>query len=491
MAPFTNVKSLRGFLDVLPIGTAIIGVRGTIVGWDKQSEKLFGISEKDAIGMSVFSLFPSSQFTLEKYLSVTPHIKRRARKKIFQRHNGKKEQHIEITFSNLEQHLGDLGVIAVFRDVTHEFEIEVERKKAEDLLQKSEERFRALFELAPDVIYSISGNGQFTELNEVFEKITGFKRADWIGKSYKELTHPDDVPFAQKKFEEGIKGNTSEAYELRIKTSLGKYITAEFRSKPRNIDGKVDGKLGIFRDITERKREEKQQNYMLGIASHELRTPLASMKVSTQIMKKKFANTKNEIYLTYVEKIENQINKLTKLISDLLDIERIKAGKLEVIYEIFYFDKLAKEIVDELQSNYQHKFIIKGQTGRYIKADRGRIGRILTNLLTNAVKYSPGKKKVIITLSSNIKSVTVCIRDFGIGIPKTNLEKIFEPFYQANTDDKKKIPSIGLGLYISSELAGVHNGKIWVESESGQGSSFYLNLPIKPQLAKKIQKPSL
>lgn len=480
MAPFTNSRSLKGFLNALPIGTAIIGVRGTIVGWDKHAEKLFNITEEDAIGMSIFKLFPSSQFTLEKYLTITPASRRRIRKNVFLRVDGDNEQYIEITFSDLQQSLGESGVMAVFRDVTRDHETEVKRKKAEEELQKSKERFRTLFELAPDVIYSVDDYGNFVELNEAFERTTGFRRAEWIGKSYKDLTHPGDLEFARKKFEEGIGGKSSEPYELRVRTITGKYIVAEFRSKPRKVDDKIEGKLGIFRDITERKHEERQRNYMLGIASHELRTPLASIKVFIQILQKKFTNTGNEEYLPYLTKIDGQIGKLTKIISDLLDIERIRAGKLEVVFEIFDFDELVKETVDELQPNYQHRLIIKGKTGRHIQGDRARIGRVITNLLTNAVKYSPEKKRVLLSLTARPKNVTLSIQDFGIGISKENIDKIFEPFYHANSDDKKKIPSVGLGLYISSEIVNVHNGKIWVESKVGKGSTFYITLPIKP-----------
>lgn len=484
MAPFTNSRNLRSFLDALPVGTAIIGVRGTILRWDKQSEKIFGVLEAEAIGMSIFKLFPSSQFTLEKYVAVSAASRRRIRKKVFLRHNGKSEQHIEITFKDLKQNIGEQGVMAVFRDVTKEYVTELRRKIAEEELQRSNERFRTLFELAPDVIYSVDDDGNFAELNEAFEKVTGFRRVEWIGKNYRDLTHPDDLALAKKKFKEGIGGRVSKPYVLRIRTSTGRYIFAEFISKPRKLGGKIEGKLGIFRDITERKHEELQRNYMLGIASHELRTPLASIKVFNQILERKFITQKQKEYLPYIKKIDGQIGKLTKLISDLLDIERIRAGRLEVISEIFDFDALVYEVVEELQPNYSHKLIVKGKAGKYMQGDRGRIGRVITNLITNAVKYSPGKKKVIISLNSSAKSINISIKDFGIGIPKENIDKIFEPFYHSNSEDKKKIPSVGLGLYISSELANVHKGKIWVESEVGKGSTFFLTLPIKPNLHK-------
>lgn len=370
--------------------------------------------------------------------------------------------------------------IQFLQTIANTFGVVLDKYYHKEELAKSEEKYRNTIELAPDAIYALNKKGEFIELNPAFEKLTGFKRSDWLGISYIELTHPEDSMLAEEKFEEGIIGKASDPYELRLLTSSGKYIVAEFRSRPRIIDGKLEGKLGIFRDITERKHEELQRSYMLGIASHELKTPLASIKVYTQILQKQFLKEKNEKYLDYLSKIDQQINKLTKLISDLLDIERIKAGKLEVANDIFDFDEMVRETIKDMEATFtDHKIIVKGETDQYIRGDKGKISRVIINLLSNAVKYSPGKKKVIVGLEKNSKNVTISIRDFGVGISKENINKIFEPFYREQISLKIKIPSIGLGLYISSELVKVHGGKIWVESKLNHGSTFFISLPIK------------
>lgn len=219
---------------------------------------------------------------------------------------------------------------------------------------------------------------------------------------------------------------------------------------------------------------------MLGIASHEFKTPLASIKIFTQILQKQLRHTRSKQYLLYLAKIDHQINKLTKMVSDLLDIERIKAGRLEVLREIFEFDEMVKETIEELQPAFgTHKIVLQGKANRYIMGDKGRISRVLINLISNAVKYSPGKNRVIISVSSTSRSVTVGVQDFGIGIPPEQKDKIFEPFSKASSSDNKKIPTTGLGLYISSELVKVHGGKIWVESTQSKGSTFYITLPLK------------
>lgn len=624
-----GIKFLKNFLNSLPIGTAIVGMHGTIVAWDKQASKLFQFNEKQAIGIPIVDLFSErSKKSLEKYISVSPKLRRRVRRKIFKRLLANQPQYVEITFSNLRRDFGDVGVMLIFRDVTKEIRIDYDRRQAEEKnsqllrevelqrerlrnlissvpgvvweaegepgeknfrlkfvsefiekmvgygakeflsvaknknkvidyyeekkvienfkkslekrkrsgvvqfplskkdgkdiwtethfsiiqnksekiggitgvtlditrrkqaedrlrlhqqeLAKSEERYRTIVELAPDVIYSIDTKGRFKELNSAFEKVTGWKREDWIGTPAVKLVHPDDRNLAKEKINDGTQGVESEPYELRLSTASGKYIFAEFRSKPQIINGKISGKFGVFRDITERKHEERQRSYMLGIASHEFKTPLASIKIFTQILQKQLKDAGNEKNLHYLAKIDQQINKLTKMVSDLLDIERIKAGRLEVLSEIFDFDEMVKDTISDLQPAFgTHTITLQGKTDRYIMGDKGRISRVLINLLSNAVKYSPGKNKVIVSVSSNLKTVTVGVQDFGIGIPPEEKDKIFEPFSRKTSTDNKKIPTTGLGLYISAELVRVHGGKIWAESTQSKGSTFYITLPIK------------
>jgi signal transduction histidine kinase len=178
-------------------------------------------------------------------------------------------------------------------------------------------------------------------------------------------------------------------------------------------------------------------------------------------------------------KMDGQINKLTALIGDLLDVTKIEGGKLQFNEDYFYFDELVSEIVEEIQrTTERHKIVRQGTAKKTVYGDRDRIGQVITNLLTNAIKYSPHADKILVKTSGGKKDVTLCVQDFGVGVPKAKQQHIFERFYRVSGDSQDTIPGMGLGLYIASEIITRQRGKIWVESTEGKGSSFCFRLPI-------------
>ena len=373
--------------------------------------------------------------------------------------------------------------IAFFQSIASILSNKVKNMHMEHELKRSEERFRSLVELAPDAIYSLSKEGFFTELNPAFKRITGWSFQKWIGRSFRDIVHKNDLEKAEEEFRKGLMGHTSSPYELRIKTKSGNYIVCEFRSKPRIKDGEVIGKLGIFRDVTTRKQEERERDYMLGIASHELKTPLATIKAFSQILKKRLVNNDQDTqYIQYVDRIDQHTDKLTKLIGDMLDLTRIRAGRVELKDDIFAFDEMISEILSDMQETVtSHTIELQGKTGTYIQADKERISRVILNVLSNAIKYSPRADKVIVSLKASRSSITVQVKDFGIGIPDETRDSVFEPFTHIVSNTRGKIPSVGLGLYISSQLVKLQGGRIWFESMVGKGTTFYVQLPINPK----------
>jgi len=235
--------------------------------------------------------------------------------------------------------------------------------------------------------------------------------------------------------------------------------------------------LLAIEDITQRKELETQKDDFIAVASHELKTPVTSIKAYTQILKRRFEKRGDATAVQNLMKMDAQINKLTDIIGKLLDITKIESGKLVFKKEFFDFDSLTEEIVKEIQlTATNHKITVKGKTKRRVFADRMRIGLVLVNFLTNAIRYSPRAAKVIVHLSAGKKTVTVGVQDFGIGIEKTKQAKIFQRFFRAARPEKEVHPSLGLGLYIASEIIEWHNGKMWLKSKVGKGSTFYFRI---------------
>lgn len=240
-----------------------------------------------------------------------------------------------------------------------------------------------------------------------------------------------------------------------------------------------DNILLAIEDITDRKDIEMQKDTFIGIASHELKTPITTMKGYSQILEKSLLKQGNSKDKYLIQNINKQTDRLTELINDLLNTNKIQAGKLKFQKEGFDLNTLvAKIILDFQHSTETHQFVKEGEINRQVYGDPGRVEQVLANLLTNAIKYSPKANKVIIRIESDKTNAIVSVQDFGIGVAKRDQAKIFERFYRTNEKDGLKLGGFGLGLYIASEIIKGHNGKIWVESVKGKGSKFYFTLPI-------------
>ena len=217
----------------------------------------------------------------------------------------------------------------------------------------------------------------------------------------------------------------------------------------------------------------------LSTASHELKTPVTSLKAYTQLLQmdsKESGDTKSEMML---QRMDAQIDKLTFLITDLLDTSKINNGKLVYKKNVFKLNDLIAESVNKMKGVVtSHEIIIEKNFSADVYGDRERIAQVLNNLLTNAIKYCPDCKKLIVNSEENGENVIFSVQDFGEGIPENEYDKIFGRFYRISGNNLHTYPGLGLGLYISKEIIEKHHGKIWLESELGKGTTFYFSLPI-------------
>ncbi|MBA3901409.1 MAG: HAMP domain-containing histidine kinase [Bacteroidetes bacterium] len=177
-------------------------------------------------------------------------------------------------------------------------------------------------------------------------------------------------------------------------------------------------------------------------------------------------------------KMDRQVNKLTSLISDLLDVTKISSGKLEFNEEVFDFNKLIEETTEEISRiSSQHEIVLELSSTCYINGDKERIGQVITNLVNNAIKYSPNADKIIISSKKEKGKICFNVKDFGIGVPADKLEKIFDQFYRIKNNNYH-LSGLGLGLFISSEIITRQGGCIWVEPNIKEpGSTFYFSMP--------------
>ena len=171
--------------------------------------------------------------------------------------------------------------------------------------------------------------------------------------------------------------------------------------------------------------------------------------------------------------MDDQINKLTGLVNDLLDVTKIQNGKILLNKSDFNFDDLVKEIIEEEQMNTNHKIHLEAENVGNVFGDRHRISQVMSNLISNAIKYSPNADKIQITKKLTDKNqVLFCVKDYGIGIPQDKQDRVFEQYYRVSGSMEHTFPGLGLGLYISSEIIKRSGGRIFVNSVEEKGSDF-------------------
>lgn len=368
----------------------------------------------------------------------------------------------------------DLILLAI-EDIT-------ERKKLLEKVRESERYFRALIEKSADAIALVSPKGKVIYASPSTKNVLGYTEKEL--KSFSnpfEVVPADDKKLATKLFEKLLqKPYSTLTAEYRVKHKSGKHIWIE--SIMTNLLEDCDAKAIVlnYRNITRRKELETQKDDFIGIASHELKTPVTSIKAYTQILKKRFEKRGDEVATQSLSRMNTQINKLTKLIENLLDVTKVETGKIVFTYTSFDFDSLIRETVEDVQlTTEKHKIEVEGKTKKKVFADRERLGLVLVNLLTNAIKYSPHAVKITVHLSTDNKTITVGVQDFGIGIEKAKQDKVFQRFFKVSGPGNETYPGLGLGLYIADEIIKRHNGKMWLRSQVGKGSTFYFSIPIQ------------
>lgn len=345
-------------------------------------------------------------------------------------------------------------------------------------------RLEAIIQQLPVGVIIANSAGQAVQVNQRVEAILGVKiplgsqlHGERVVNAYERDKPVDPTKTLLEKALSTKKVVTGKEYA--IKRGDGKPVYIQVSASPiLNGEGKVIAAAQIIYDITQQKQMEQLKDEFIGIASHELKTPLTSIKGYTQILERIIQDMGNEKATQYLARTNRYIDRLSSLIGDLLDVSRIQAGKLEFNYEEYDFDRMLKESIESFQPfTEKYKIIKKGSTKKKVHGDRSRTEQVITNLLSNAIKYSPDSDKVVVSVRNGGDWITVAVRDFGIGIPKSKQKNLFKRFYRVE-DISQKFSGLGIGLYISSEIINRQGGKIWVESDEGQGSTFYFNLPI-------------
>jgi len=354
-------------------------------------------------------------------------------------------------------------------------------------IEKSKEQFRQVADNAPVMIWMTDENKLCNFVNKGWLKFTGRKKEQEMGYGWIEGMHPDDYSRCAEVFEEAFFERRGYSLEYRFRREDDEYRWLSETGAPRySAEGKFEGYIGTCVDIHEMKVHEKRKDDFIKMASHELKTPVTSIKGYVQILLTMFNDyNKNKeefspvAIQTSLSTIDKQIVKLNRLMSELLDLSRIDSGKLELKMQSFSLNNLITETIEDVQHTTKHEIIIKNNADCNVFGDKDRIGQVLLNLLTNAIKYSLKTNSIEVNIYQPAKNcVSVSVTDHGIGIEKKDQEKIFERFYRVEGKSEQTYPGFGIGLFIASEIIHRHDGSIIVQSEKNKGSVFTFTLPV-------------
>jgi PAS domain S-box-containing protein len=382
-----------------------------------------------------------------------------------------------------------IGTIISFRDLTERRKAELNLKQAYSELQEAKEYLENIISTAVDGIVITDPQGNISRVNESVKKITGYTNEELIGMNISHLSsHSDNQTY--KKLWKYIVNRLFNCERVAGMESLWKSKDGELIPIELNAAFLKDkecvvtgGVIGV-RDIRERRKiqEIEMKNDFIANVSHELRTPLTSIKGSVDNLLDGIVGKLNCAQKEYLTIINNESDRLVRLINDLLDLNKLEARSIKFLPKKFEYISLVTQVAFRLQELAHEKGLCLEvewpKTEIYIHADRDKINQVLVNLINNAIKFTEQGDIKIIVENLNEALLLTRIIDTGTGIPKDEWNKVFDKFYQIGRSADKKNRGTGLGLAITKNLIEMHKGKIWLTSEEGRGSEFSFTLPI-------------
>lgn len=457
-----------------------------VTDWNTGAENLLGYKREEMIGQRVDIIFtPEDRQTQpSREVAIATRNGRAENERWHLRKDGNRFWGSGLTMP-LRHENGDIrGFLKIMRDHTERRQIEESLQKAKEGAEEAELRLSLALDAAAMGAWDWDIGKDTVICNRRYAEIFAFETETELlpSRILLEYIHPKDKPLMKEKLS---LAEQSFDLELRIirKDNVFRWVKINANvfydegGKPRRV-------IGSVMDITARKLLEQQKDDFMAIVSHELKTPVTSMRGYIQIAEQQLRGKGDVQAAEWLNKVDGQIDRMIVLINDLLDITKIESGKMQFEYETFDFDLLVDDIVNAMRIiSKTHELIVEGKTGKAITADKSRTGQVIINFVSNAIKYSPNASRVIIRSSVEGENVKLSVEDFGPGISRANLKRVFDRFYRVN--DQKNVAGLGLGLYISAEIIKRQNGAIWAESTEGKGSFFNFTLPVtRPEVSR-------
>jgi two-component system sensor histidine kinase VicK len=476
-----RIEELTDFIENASIPLHWVDGQGMVI-WANQAElDALGYTKEEYIGAPI-SRFHADQETIGDIL------KRLVSNETLHNYKAKLKckdgsiKHVLIS-SNVRRKDGKFMHTRCFtRDIT---EIVMEQERKAELihrLEESETQLRMatdIIESSYDAIISKKLDNTITSWNSSAEAMFGYTAEEMINKSTL-LLLPEDLSEEEQEIHGRLKrGERLTHFETRRITKDKKVLEVSLTMSPIiDASGKITGISKIIRDITEQKLVEQRKNDFVAMVSHELKTPLTSILSYIQLLLSKVKKAEDSFGIQTLTRTETQAKRMVNMINDFLNVSRLEEAKVHLSKSEFELHDLVQEIIQEIQVTNTNHYIESDSCEAMLYADRDKIGQVFTNLISNAIKYSPTGGTINIRCELVEGRMKASVTDKGIGISRKDQEKLFERFYRVDDERTKNVSGFGIGLYLVSEILRYHETKIEVQSTIGEGSTFFFTLPV-------------
>ena len=345
----------------------------------------------------------------------------------------------------------------------------------------------ALFKSIGDGAITTDEAGRITRINPTALNILGLKTEDAIGHWFHHIVtavHPDNTPvsLADRPIVKMFVSGRPTSEKLLYRTTSNRLVPVSVTVSPIILGGKPVGAIEVFRDITLDNEIDRMKSEFISLASHQLRTPLASVKTYAHMLMDGYMGKLKPKQAAAVRTIIIATNKMNELISVLLNIARMESGHIAVNIKRLNAVSMAEDVVKQLKIAADIKTISLvldiPEKPAMLTTDSLIAREILTNLVSNSIKYTPPHGTITLTVRKQEDDILFTVSDTGIGIPKQSQDQIFAKFFRAQNVVYQEPSGTGLGLYVAKGLVTTLHGKIWFKSEEDRGSTFYVSLPI-------------
>lgn len=346
-------------------------------------------------------------------------------------------------------------------------------------LNQVQNLFRAMIEKGSEGIVLTNREGKRVYVSPSIERVIGYTADEFLMMEPWVLADPDELPDMKARMDDLFKHpGKNVSFVHRMKHKDGRWMWMENSITNLLDDESVCAVVANFYNVTERVILEQKKDDFIGIASHELKTPITTLKASIQLLDRMKTEPSNDMLPKLIDRSKRNIDKLTGLVDELLNASQIGQAHLQLAKTEFVVIDLLIECCHHIHAIDKHNLIVEGDKDLQVCADRGRIDQVVVNLVNNAIKYAPQSKDILVCVERVNSGAKISVKDSGPGVAPEKLPYIFDRYYRAEVNSFNNA-GLGLGLYISSEIIKKHGGQIGVDSQQGQGSTFWFTLPVE------------